>query len=98
MDTERSLADFIATLSQVVFLAIPFAFVLLAFFWNLFQLLATVSDAEKKKQARERMIWSVIALFVLFSLAGIVAMLQNTFFGPGSTTAEPGAVQIQGGN
>lgn len=87
----ETLRDFINIITEIVFLTVPFAAALLFFFWNLYQLIATVGDPEKKKQAKTRLIWSIIAMFILFSLAGLVAMLQQTFFR--GTTAETGQVQ-----
>ncbi|MBX9765255.1 hypothetical protein K2X83_01295 [Patescibacteria group bacterium] len=76
-----TLGDLVNLLTQIVIFATPFAILLLFFFWNLFQLLTTVEDAEKKKQARDRIIFGVIVLFVVFTLTGLVAVLQRTFFG-----------------
>ncbi len=83
-----SIAEIINIATQVVLLAVPTAALLLMFFWNLSQLLFTANDAEKRKQAKMRMIWSIIALFAVFSLGGLVAVLQTTFF-PG----EPSTIQ-----
>lgn len=76
-----NLGELINILTQVVVFGTPFAILLTLFFWNLYQLIMTVGDAEKKKQARDRIVFGVLVLFVVFSLAGIVAILQGTFFG-----------------
>lgn len=65
--------------------ATPIALVLFVFFWNLAMLTFDSANPEKLKQARARVFWSVIAMFVVFSLAGILAVLQTTFFGSADT-------------
>ncbi len=76
-----NLTDIINTMTNVVLLGAPVALVLLLFFWNMSQLVFQSSNPEKLKDARERIIWSIIGMFVLFSLAGILVVLQNTLFG-----------------
>jgi heme A synthase len=76
-----NLGELINILTQVVVFGTPFAILLLFFFWNMYQLIMTVDDAEKKKQARDRIVFGVLVLFVVFSIAGLVAILQATFFG-----------------
>lgn len=76
-----NLTEIINTMTQVVIFATPIALVLLLFFWNMSQLIFQSGNAEKIKDARARILWSIIGLFVLFSLAGILVILQNTLFG-----------------
>jgi heme A synthase len=76
-----TLGELINLLTQIVIFGTPFAILLALFFWNLYQLLMTIGDAEKKKQARDRIVFGVLVLFVVFTLAGLVAILQATFFG-----------------
>lgn len=76
-----TLGELINLLTQIVIFGTPFAILLALFFWNLYQLIMTVGDAEKKKQARDRIVFGVLILFVVFSLAGLVAVLQGTLFG-----------------
>jgi len=77
---QKTLTNFINTATEVVGLAIPFALLLLLFFWSMMQLVMTTGDAEKKKQAKQRIIWGIIAIFVIFSLGGLIAAIQQTFF------------------
>lgn len=75
------LTQIINTMTQVVLFAVPVAMVLLLFFWNMSQLIFQSGNAEKIKDARARIFWSIVGMFVLFSLAGLLVLLQNTFFG-----------------
>jgi|CXWL01.1.fsa_nt_gi TRAP-type mannitol/chloroaromatic compound transport system permease small subunit len=74
------LTQIINTMTQVVLFAVPVALVLLMFFWNMSQLIFQSGNAEKMKEARARIFWSIVGMFVLFSLAGILVVLQRTFF------------------
>lgn len=100
----NTLQGFLETMTNIVILATPFAAALLYFFWNLAVLLFTLDDAEKKKQARARMIFGIIALFVLFTVAGLVAVLQRSIFGSTTGTGgnapvtQPAANPLQGGS
>jgi hypothetical protein len=40
-----------------------------------------LSSGDKKDQAKDTLLWGAIALFVIFSLTGILGLLNNTFFG-----------------
>lgn len=37
------------------------------------------NNEEKRKQGKQYMIWGIIALFVMVSIWGLVAILTNTF-------------------
>jgi heme A synthase len=56
------------------------ALALLAFIWGLAMYLFGFSGKdEDKKKGRELMVYGVIAIFVIVSIAGIVILLQATF-------------------
>jgi hypothetical protein len=61
---------------------------LVVFFIGLVRYIYEAGDAHGHKEGRERIIWGLITLFILFSLWGIINLLELTFFG--STTATPG--------
>lgn len=70
---------------------------LLGFFWGLVQYIW--GGAESKEKGRDRMIWGVIALFVMVSVWGLVALIGNTFgIQRGGTTTVPGVQQGSGSN
>lgn len=89
-----NLTEIINTMTQVVLFAVPSALILLLFFWNMSQLIFQSNNPEKLKDAHSRIIWSLIGLFVVFSLAGILVVLQNTFFGESNQSG--GAVEPTG--
>src|SRR3989344_6087383 len=76
-----TLTDIITLITGLVALFVPVLFVVFAFSWILFMLISSSGDAKKMQQARARLIWSIVAMFVFFSLIGIVTVLRLTLFG-----------------
>jgi hypothetical protein len=76
-----TLTDIINTITEVVALAVPAMLVLLIFYWNISNIIFHSGNAEKRKQALPRLIWSVIALVVLFSLGGIINVISASLLG-----------------
>jgi lysylphosphatidylglycerol synthetase-like protein (DUF2156 family) len=65
------------------------ALAVVVFFWGLVRFVSESSDAHGHSEGKERIIWSLIALFVLVSIWGILALMNAAFFGatPGSTSS-----------
>lgn len=80
---ERTLCGIVGRGVEIVSLAIPLAFgATLAFFlWGVVRFLLAGADAQKAQERRHVLFWGVITLAVLVSVWGIVAILQQTFFG-----------------
>lgn len=73
-------------LNKVVPLIMTLA--LIYFFFGLAKYIFSAGDEEKKSEGRNIMIYGVIALFVMASVWGLVAVLQGTFdIGQGSAPA-----------
>ena len=68
-------------LKRLLDLLIPIAITLalLFFIWGLAQFILASGDEEKKKEGKQRMIWGIVALFVIVSVWGIVAFIANIF-------------------
>lgn len=62
--------------SVLVLLALALFF----FLWGLAQWILNMADTEKHKEGKQRMIWGLVALFVIISIGGLVGILQGTFF------------------
>ena len=60
------------------------AIAILWFIWQVIQY-TIASDEEKKKEAKSAIIWAIVGIFVIFSIWGLVSILQNTFAGQGTT-------------
>ena len=72
---------------------------LVVFFIGLVRYIKDSADSHGHAEGRERIIWSLIALFILFSIWGILALMSVAFFGssnlnggtvtPSQTTSNP---------
>jgi hypothetical protein len=89
-----ALLAFLALLQTLVTRLVPFAIGLavLAFFWYLIQFIwKGAEDAGKKAEAMKGMGYSILALFVMVSIWGLVGFLGSLFgIGQGGTTPIPG--------
>jgi len=57
------------------------ALAIAVFFIGVVRYVASAGGAKEKVQGRELLMWGIVALFVLFCIWGIVAILKTTFFG-----------------
>lgn len=76
-----TLTSIINTMTEVVTLAVPMLLVLLVFYWNISQIIFTANNPEKRKQALPRLLWSIVALVIIFSLGGLINIISNTLLG-----------------
>ena len=49
------------------------------FLWGVVQYITAGGDEEKRKEARNMMIWGIVGLFVMVAVWGLVWLLLNTF-------------------
>ncbi|MCH8050377.1 hypothetical protein IIB51_03200 [Patescibacteria group bacterium] len=75
----------ISTLTSIITSIIPVvvALAILFFFWGLAKFILHADDETKRAEGKQIMIWGIIALFVIFTIWGIIVLLQNTFIEPG---------------
>ncbi len=73
----NSFSSFTGLVNLLIAFIVTFSF--LFFFWYVLQYLKGGSDGVK---GLENVLWGVFGLFVLVSIWGIVAFLQNTLLGP----------------
>lgn len=75
----NTLQNIIQTLGQIVqtLLPIVFALAILAFFYGIFRYIFS-GGADEKASAKHVMIWSLVAIFVMASLFGIIQLAQST--------------------
>lgn len=55
------------------------ALALLYFFWGLSMFIFYANQEEKRKEGRQVILWGLIALFIIFSIWGLIQVMQNTF-------------------
>ena len=83
-----NIQNIVNTATRIVYL---FAF--LAFFWFLANYIFNAGNDEKRKKATHGMIMSIIAIFVMTSIWGIVKLLQGTL---GATDNKAIQVEVPG--
>ena len=71
-DLLTALLDLFNNLIYVVF-----SFSLVIFFWGLAKFILNAGDEKTHEDGRHLMFWGIIALFVMTSIWGIIAFLQN---------------------
>jgi heme/copper-type cytochrome/quinol oxidase subunit 2 len=78
----------IGLLNMIVGVLVALAVVV--FFIGLVRYIKDAADSKGHKEGRERIIWSMVALFILFSVWGILALMSVTFFGSDNPSAGAG--------
>jgi len=84
--------DLIDSFADVIDLSIGVlsAIALLVFIWGIVKYMTSAGSADKAKEGKSIMIYGVIALFVLFSVWGLVYFIQGELGIPGGNP--PGGV------
>jgi hypothetical protein len=77
---------FISLINSAV--SVVFALAVLGFFWGVSKFIFSAGDTSKIEEGRKIMMWGIIALFVMVSIWGILAILENTFLDAGPTDYE----------
>jgi hypothetical protein len=49
------------------------------FVWGLIQFLIALNQGGDSKEGKNHMIWGVVGMVIMFSVAGIIALINNTF-------------------
>lgn len=78
---QGTLVDATKTVGKIINFVIPIvgAILVIYFFVGALGYVQAGGDEEKRTEARNKMIYSVIGMFVAFSIFGLVNMLRNTF-------------------
>jgi hypothetical protein len=72
--------DSLISFGNLVIVPLIIAIAFLAFIWGVFQyFFLGATDTEKQAQGRSFVLWSVIALAVIFSVWGLVNVFLQTF-------------------
>lgn len=79
--------DVVFYIISLIDVAIPVlaTLALVLFFVGIVRYVAKSGDAHGKAEERQIIMWGLIALFVLFSIWGILRILNNTFLGGSSS-------------
>ncbi|MCL9971945.1 MAG: hypothetical protein NBV63_00865 [Candidatus Pacebacteria bacterium] len=76
-----TITSLIEEITNLIALTIPIALALalFAFFWQVYQSFGKLDSVDSRAEARNALVWSIIALFVVVSLGGIIAVFTTTF-------------------
>lgn len=77
-------------LSNIIFILIGFSVIL--FLWGVLKYVA--AEGDERQAGKDFMIWGIVGLFVILSIWGLVAILQNTFHLGGNFDITPRTVDI----
>ncbi len=66
------------------------ALALLYFFWGIANFILKSGEKDERKKGKERMVWGLVALFLILSVSGLLAVVQRTFFPGGGLHDIPG--------
>lgn len=74
---QNVITNIVNPIGQIINLLIPivFALAMLYFFWGLAQYILNSGDEAKKEEGRNKMIWGIVALFVMAAVWGLVRFL-----------------------
>ncbi len=75
-ENTQGLLDSTFTMVQTL-TVLAVALALLFFFWGLAQFILKSGDAASHEEGKNKMVWGVIALFVMVSIWGIVGFIQS---------------------
>ncbi len=53
------------------------ALAIIYFFWGLVKFIGSAGDAKTRADSQQKMVWGIVALFVMFSIYGIINWLGN---------------------
>lgn len=86
-----NIQSFLSAFKHTLALIIPFlvALALLYFLWGLAVFMFKSGDEKAIEEGKSKMIWGVIALFVMISVWGLVAVLQDNLLGGPGTSQIP---------
>ena len=76
-----TLTEIINLITDLISLVIPIAvaLVLLAFVWTIVQGFGKSDSVDRRAEVRQALLWTLIAIFVVLTLGGIVALFGATF-------------------
>lgn len=77
----QTLGDELRVFSRIVNALIPFiiGLAVLFFLWGVLQFVKAGGNEDDIREGRNRMVYGIIAIFVMVSLWGLVNILDNTF-------------------
>lgn len=79
----------VGLLNSVIWLLSGLAFAI--FMWGMVRFIWKTSDSQGHKEGKQLITWGLVALFVIFSISGILNFMSVSLFGSASSTASQGS-------
>lgn len=78
----NTIADLVNVAISIIQSIIPIlvSIALILFIWGIVKFILHAGSGNEREEAKDVMFWGLIALFVLFSIWGIIRVLQATLF------------------
>jgi succinate dehydrogenase hydrophobic anchor subunit len=92
-DIQRVFVLFSSMLNALIGMLITVA--IIVFFWGLIRYLLHDGSSEDAHKGIHQMIWGVVAIFVMVSIWGLIALLQRTFGVENARVQTPGTIPLQ---
>ncbi len=75
----KGTTDFLKGVRDIMNLIIPImaGVAVIYFFWGVGQFILQAGDPKAREEGKQQMLWGVIALFVIFSIFGIISFIGN---------------------
>lgn len=82
----RGLKTFVADAGDIVYSTfyVLAGIAFIVFFWGLIQFIAHSSEEKARTDGKKMMLWGIIALFVMFSIVGIINLIRGSLSFTGS--------------
>lgn len=80
--------DFLTSILGILNLLIKvvFALAIVYFFWGMVQFILHAGDTKTRDEGKQKMLWGIIALFVMASLFGILSLIGDSVGIPFNST------------
>lgn len=82
----QTFRDFVVSTTELISgLLIPLLFsaALALFIWGVADFIRSAENSDERKKGKQRILWGIIALFVMVAFFGIVSIFTRQFFGTG---------------
>ncbi len=79
--TIKGIAHKITTFLSTAVMPMLFTIALTWFIWGVVDFIKNAENSEERKKGKQRMLWGIIALFVMVTFLGLTTVLTTSVFG-----------------
>lgn len=95
----ETLTQLINYITEIVLFVIPMlvSLALLFFLWGLAVFILNANNEKEREAGKVRMVWGIVALFVVLSIGGLVSIIERTFISGSGGSYYGGSTYPTGG-